>query len=115
MKEDCPMKFVKVAETDALLPGSKKKITVEGRQVMLANLEGTFYAIDNVCPHMGGSLSDGTLEGNLIVCPRHGSVFDVTNGKAVKNGKLLFITARVHDLQSYPVRVEGGDVLLGLE
>lgn len=109
------MRYVKVAETSEIEPGGKKKISVENRVILLANLNGNFHAIDNTCPHMGGSLSDGRLEGTHIVCPRHGSVFDVTTGKAVKEGKLLFIKAKIHDLRSYPVKVDGTDIYIGFE
>ena len=109
------MKFVKVANANEISIGNKKKVTVDHKEILLANLQGTFYAMEDTCPHMGGSLSEGKLEGNNIICPKHGSVFDVTTGKVVKNGKLLFITAKVHDLVSYPVKIEGTDILLGIE
>jgi len=109
------MKYVKVAEANELKPGNKKKITLESKEILLANLDDGYYAIENVCPHMGGSLSEGRLEGKNIVCPKHGATFDVTTGKAVKNGKMLFITAKVHDLTSYPVHVDGTSILLGIE
>jgi 3-phenylpropionate/trans-cinnamate dioxygenase ferredoxin subunit len=109
------MNYIKVASVGELRPGSMKKITVENTPVLLANLEGTYYAMEDTCPHMGGSLSAGKLDGSNIVCPRHGSVFDVKTGKAVKNGKLLFITAKVHDLKSFPVHTEGSDVMLGID
>ena len=63
-------------------------MTVEDRAVLLVNIQNKYYAIDNKCPHMGGSLYDGQLDGNNIVCPRHGSVFDVRTGKAVKGAKI---------------------------
>jgi 3-phenylpropionate/trans-cinnamate dioxygenase ferredoxin subunit len=107
------MKFIKVASVDALRPGKMIKVALENTPVLLANLGGVFYAMEDTCPHMGGSLSAGKLEGHNVVCPRHGSVFDVTTGKAVSSGKLLFIPAKIHDLKSYTVKVEGADILLG--
>ena len=109
------MKFIKVASTNDLTPGSKIKVTVENRDILLANLQGSYYAMDNTCPHMGGSLVEGDLEGNNIVCPRHGSIFDITTGKVVKSGKLLFISVKVHDLISYPIKIEGSEILIGFE
>lgn len=109
------MNYIRIDAADALSPGEKKKITHEGRDILLANIGGTYYAADNRCPHMGGSLADGVLEGTNIVCPRHGSVFDVTTGKVVQNGKILFIKAKVHDIETYPVKVEGTDLLLGMK
>lgn len=109
------MKFIKVAESTELGPGEKRKISWEDHQILLTNVGNSYYAIDNKCPHMGGSLSEGTLDGTQITCPRHGSVFDVTTGKVVQSGKLLFIKVHVHDLHSYPVKIEGTDILIGIE
>jgi 3-phenylpropionate/trans-cinnamate dioxygenase ferredoxin subunit len=109
------MNFIKAAKTTELPQGQKKKVSLEGREILLANIENTYYAMDNTCSHMGGSLAEGTLVGSHIVCPRHGSVFDVKSGKAVKGGKLLFITVKIHDLRSYPVKTEGTDILIGIE
>lgn len=109
------MEFVKVAETTELATANKKKISWKGKDILLTKIQDSYYAIDNTCPHMGGSLYEGDLEGNHIICPKHGSVFDVTNGKVVQPGKLLFIKVKVHDIQSYPVKIEGTDILLGME
>lgn len=107
------MEYVKVARTDELRDGEKKKVEVGGKAVLLAKVDGAYYAIENTCPHMGGDLSAGVLVGSRVACPRHGSVFDVTTGKAVKPGKMLLINVKVRDVQRYEVRVEGEDVLVG--
>lgn len=109
------MRYLKALEANDIKPGEKMKIVLENNEILLANLEGTFYAVDNTCPHMGGALSDGKLEGSNIICPRHGSVFDLKSGQVVKNGKILFITAKVHNIKSYPVKLDGTDVMIGLE
>ncbi len=54
--------LVKVAETDAVPPGTAKAVDVEGRAVALFNIDGTYYAIDDTCTHRGGSLSEGAVE-----------------------------------------------------
>ena len=108
------MNYVKVAKTDELQAGEKRKVSIEDKQILLTNIQDSYYAIDNTCPHMGGSLFDGKLEGSHIVCPRHGSVFDVTTGKAVEGGKLIF-KIKVHDVSNYPVKIDGNDVLIGIE
>ena len=64
---------------------------------------------------MGGSLYEGNLDGTHIVCPKHGSIFDVTTGQVVQSGKLFLIKVKVHDVQSYPVKIEGADLLIGME
>jgi len=113
------MKYIKVAQTSELRAGEKKKISWEDKEILLTNIQNSYYAIDNTCPHMGGSLYDGKLNGNHITCPKHGSVFDVRTGKKVKSGKLLFINVKAHDIHSYPVKteetMEGTDLLLGIE
>lgn len=108
------MEYVKAAQTTELTAGNKKKIMVGEKAILLANIDGAYYAIDNTCPHLGGSLADGKLEGSHIVCPRHGSIFDVKTGKTIRGGKLLFIPFNVKDVASYPVKVEGTDIFIGV-
>jgi len=109
------MNFIKAAQTSELTAGNKLKVTLEDKTILLTNINDTYYAIDNKCPHMGGSLADGKLEGENIVCPKHGSVFSVKTGKFVSPGKLLFMKVNTHDTKSYPVKVEGTDILVGIE
>ncbi len=109
------MEYIKVAETTELSAGNKKKISVEGKDILLTNIQNSYYAIDNTCPHMGGSLYDGDLDGSHIICPKHGSIFDVTSGKAIQGGKFLFIKIKVDDVKSYPVKIEGTDIMIGIE
>jgi 3-phenylpropionate/trans-cinnamate dioxygenase ferredoxin subunit len=75
--------FVKVAGRNELPPGGKKLAEVDGRAIALFNVDGTYYAIDDVCTHDGGPLAEGDLEGCEIRCPRHGARFDVRSGKAL--------------------------------
>ena len=109
------MNYIKIGTADELKAGNKKKITHDGKDILLANISGVYYAVDNTCPHMGGSLAEGKLDGRNIICPRHGSVFDVTSGKAVQGGKMLFMKIKVGDIHSYPVKTDGNDLLLGIE
>ncbi|MGI6258012.1 MAG: Rieske (2Fe-2S) protein [Anaerovoracaceae bacterium] len=108
------MNYVKIASIEEVRPGEMKGYTVEGRSILLANVNDSYYAMENVCPHMGGILSEGTLEGKEVTCPKHGSVFDVSTGKALQDGKILFLKAKVHDLMSYTVKVEGDDVFVDI-
>jgi 3-phenylpropionate/trans-cinnamate dioxygenase ferredoxin subunit len=109
------MKYVKVAQTTELSAGDKKKISWEEKEILLTNINNSFYAIDNTCPHMGGSLYDGKLDGSHIICPRHGSIFDVTTGKVVQSGKLFLFSVKVHDLHSYPVKIDGTAILIEID
>ena len=109
------MEYVKVARADEIGSGEKKKIDVEGKVIMLANIDGQYYALDNKCPHMGGSLFDGKFEDGNIICPRHGAAFDVKTGKSVKNAKIAFVNMKVKDATVYPVKVVDTDILVEIE
>ena len=75
--------FVKVVEASELPPGGKKLLDIDGRAVAFFNVNGTFYAIDDVCTHDGGPLAEGKLFGCEIECPRHGARFDLRTGAAL--------------------------------
>ena len=79
------MAFEKAARLNEIPTGSIKTVQVGGKQLALANVGGTLYAIDNTCLHRGGPLAEGQLEGKVVTCPWHGWQFDVTTGKAVQN------------------------------
>ena len=108
------MEYVKIAEVADVLPGEKKKFTLNNKTILLANVDGAYYALDNRCPHMGGSLLGGDLEGATLACPRHGAKFDVRTGKNVGNAKLAFIQVKVGDAKVFPVKTEGKDILVEL-
>ncbi len=98
-------KFVRVAKASEIGPGQKKIVEVEGTLVVVVNLDGEFYAIEDVCTHDGGPLGEGRLDGEEIICPRHGARFDVRTGDA------LTLPA-FEPVPTYEVRVEGEDVLV---
>ncbi len=100
--------FVKVATTADIPPGKVNVYEVDGRQIAVCNVDGTFYAIDDICTHDGGSLDQGELEGDQIECPRHGACFDV------KTGRALTLPA-VMPVQSYPVQVNGDAIEVSVE
>lgn len=68
---------------DFLKSGEMNEVDVNGKSVLVANVDGKYYAIGNVCPHMRCKLHRGTLAGNIVECPCHGSRFDVTDGKLI--------------------------------
>ena len=100
--------FIAVAETGEIAPGRVKVVEVDGRRIALCNVDGEFFAIDDVCTHDGGSLDQGELYDNVIECPRHGARFDV------KTGRALTLPA-VMPVSSYPVQVEDGEIRVQLE
>ncbi len=97
--------FVRVARADEVAPGTMKRVIVDGHAVVLVNVGGEFFAIDDTCSHEEASLSKGTLSGEVVVCPKHGARFHV------KSGRVLALPA-VRSVAVYPVRVEDGDVLV---
>jgi 3-phenylpropionate/trans-cinnamate dioxygenase ferredoxin subunit len=99
---------VTVARVDEIPPGTIEVREVNGTRIALCNVNGRFYAIDDVCTHDGGPLDQGFLEGNLVECPRHGAKFDVTSGRAV-------VLPAVRPVKTYPVEVDGDDVKVAVE
>lgn len=109
------MQYFKVAQINELKNGEKKKVSISDKVILLTNIQDTYFAIDNTCPHMGGSLYDGNLDGYNITCPRHGAVFNVRTGKSIKGAKIAFANIKVDDTPAYSVKIEGDDILVGLE
>jgi 3-phenylpropionate/trans-cinnamate dioxygenase ferredoxin subunit len=109
------MKYVVAAQTSELAPGTLKSIEIEGRELLLAKVDQTYYALARKCTHMGENLCHGSLDGAILTCPRHGARFDVTTGKAVGKARLLFMATTPKNLATYPVKVEGTQVLVGVE
>jgi 3-phenylpropionate/trans-cinnamate dioxygenase ferredoxin subunit len=97
--------FLRVAGVADTSPGTISVHEVGGVRIALCNVNGRFYAIDDVCTHDGGPLDQGELEGDLVECPRHGAKFDVTTGKAV-------VLPAVRPVKTYPVQVQGDDVMV---
>jgi len=97
--------FVKIGSTGDFATGSMKKVQVDGEDVLVTNLSGKIYAIADTCTHRGCSLSEGELEGTVVVCPCHAGRFDVTTGKAIA-------PPPKKDATSFEVRLQGTDVLV---
>ena len=108
------MEFVRVADKAELPANQMMLVVVGGKDVLLANVDGSYYAIANKCTHLGGSLAKGVLEGSIVTCPRHGSRFDVKTGRAIAGAKIGFIKMNVKDEESYTVKIEGTDIFVGI-
>ena len=111
-------------------------VEVAGRELLLANVGGTFHAVSDRCSHEGALLSGGRLDGRVVTCPAHGSRFDVATGRNLSGPVMADLPgleqlspraramarekaaemamARVGDLPVYPVRVEDGRILVGV-
>ncbi len=95
----------RVAKLSEIAPGSTRLVVVDSMGILLCNAGGQIYAIEDVCTHDGGPLDQGELEGECIVCPRHGATFDVRTGDA------LTLPAVV-PVMTFPVSIEGDDVFV---
>ena len=74
------VEFVPVASVADIAPGSATTVVVAGREIALFNVGGAFYALDNTCPHQGGPLAEGWIEGTTVTCPWHSWCFNLTDG-----------------------------------
>ena len=90
-----------------MTPGSSVAVKLEGNFIGIHNVDGEYYAIDNICPHVGGVLHAGKQEGGVIVCPIHEWKFDVKTGKCIWPGEC--------ELATYPLQVSGGDILVDVD
>jgi nitrite reductase/ring-hydroxylating ferredoxin subunit len=97
---------MKVAKAADVAPGCAARVDVNGQEVAVYNVDGRFYATSNICPHQGGPLADGMLEGTQIVCPWHAWAFDVSTGISPVNPR-----AKV---PCYPVKVEESEVYVSI-
>src|SRR5437879_4549174 len=82
--------FAKVAQTSELASGAMKKVKNGKHEILLANIDGAFYAIANNCTHNRGELCKGGLRDGIVTCPNHGARFDVKTGQAVGGARVLF-------------------------
>jgi nitrite reductase/ring-hydroxylating ferredoxin subunit len=118
------MALKEVANLQDIPVGALKHIEVENREILLANVEGTVYAIDDRCGHMSAPLSRGTLRGRIIECALHHAQFDVTTGKRIRDAQMgglkgaliatttgkLMTSVKTYDRQAYEVAVEGDTI-----
>jgi nitrite reductase/ring-hydroxylating ferredoxin subunit len=92
--------------------GKMKKVTVGDREVLVANVGGNFYAVDCLCTHFGGDLSEGILEGNIVTCPVHKARFDITTGEVVSPPAEALERPDIENLSTYFVKLENQDLLI---
>jgi nitrite reductase/ring-hydroxylating ferredoxin subunit len=91
--------------TEAPAPGSARRVMVDGRTIAVFNRDGTLYAVDAKCTHVGGPLEKGAVSGTAVTCPWHGSKFDLQTG-AVQHGPAAA------PVKAYRARVEGDHLLI---
>ena len=100
------MSFIEIAKVEEIPEGQMKLFTIGDKNILIVNFEGIYYAINGRCTHMGEDLSKGKLEGKVVICPRHGSQFDVTTGTCISGPKIGFIKLKAKDEAFYEVKIE---------
>lgn len=98
------MAKVMVGKASELGEGKMTGVTAGGKEILVANVGGTYYAMNNICTHAGAQLHEGRLEGKQVICPWHGAKWDVTTGN------LEWFPQKLKPLGSYRVTVEDGTV-----
>jgi len=95
-----------VCKAVEIMPGQMKKISVGGKEIIVSNIGGDYFAIDDTCSHSGASLSEGNLEGSTVTCDWHGAQFNC------KNGKLIKFPAKIDDLESFNIAIESDNIII---
>ena len=98
--------FVKICKTADVKAGCGRSVEINGKPLALFNVEGGFYAINDICGHRGGTLGEGELDGKTVICPWHGWRYNVTTGE----------NELVPDLptQKYELKIDGEDILVDI-
>ena len=104
------MPRTKVAKKSDIPPGRMIGVEVSGKWLVVANVDGSYYAMDGKCTHAGGELWNGKLIGYVVKCPKHGSEFDIRTGKVLKGPWIPF--AKATDEKVRRVTVEGDDLFV---
>ncbi len=101
------VEYIPIAGVADLPPGERLFVQIDDQPIVVFNLAGGLFAIGDVCSHDDGPVGDGNVEGDVVICPRHGARFDIHTGKAVG-------LPAVVDIPAYPVRVVDGQIELGV-
>jgi 3-phenylpropionate/trans-cinnamate dioxygenase ferredoxin component len=102
-----PYNFYPVANLDEIAPGERLYFDIGDQPIVMINLSGKLFAVGDVCSHDNGPLGDGEVDECEIICPRHGARFDLRTGKATR-------LPAVKAIPSYPVRIDGNTIQVGL-
>jgi nitrite reductase/ring-hydroxylating ferredoxin subunit len=106
------MADILIAKIGELQSGAMKPVDAGGKQLLLANVDGAFFAIQRKCPHMGFNLCRGKLKGHVVTCPIHRAGFDVRDGSAVDPANMVIVKIKPKNAVCFPVRVDDGQVFV---
>lgn len=99
--------FVKLASTSDLKPNSMKGLMVNNQKILLANVNGNYFAIGDICMHRGCQISKGKLEGETVTCPCHGSKYDLKTGNFLKG-------PTKKGQPKYELKIQGQDIMINI-
>ena len=108
------MGFVEITKTTDITNGQMKAVNIEGKEILVINYDGKYFAINGRCTHMGGELVKGRLEGKIVTCPRHGAQFDVTTGSCISGPKIGLFKIKSKDIVTYEVESESESIKVKL-
>ena len=100
------MAKILVGKTTEIMPVQMKKVSDDGNEIIVINIDGNCFAVDDTCTHAGGSLSEGKLDGSTITCDWHGAQFECRSGKLIK------FPGEIDDLRSYDVIIESDNIFV---
>jgi nitrite reductase/ring-hydroxylating ferredoxin subunit len=98
------MALLRASRKDEIPPGTIREFQLDGKNVAIANVDGKFHCISNICLHRGGPLGQGEMEGSCVVCPWHGWTYDVTTGKLQSNPAI--------GVDTFPLEFRGDDIFV---
>jgi nitrite reductase (NADH) small subunit len=93
-----------VAKISDIPSFGKKVVSVSGREILLVNVKGSIFAVENECPHQGSPLNAAVVKDGFISCPRHGYRFNLSDGRCAEHTEL--------ELKTFPVQLDGDDILV---
>ena len=105
--DESKIEFVEIAPASEIPNGERLFVDLGDKPIVILNIAGKLFAIGDICSHDDGPLGDGVIEGDNIVCPRHGGEFDVRTGKAMAMPAVV-------DIPAYPVQVRDGTIFVGI-
>ena len=108
------MTITKVGRAEDFAEGKIVPVNAEGHELLVTRVDGAVYAVARKCPHMGADLCGGKITDGAIVCPKHRASFAIATGKPIASAKILFLKMTPQALATFPVTIEGDDIMVRL-
>jgi 3-phenylpropionate/trans-cinnamate dioxygenase ferredoxin component len=108
------MGFIRVMKIGDIVNGRLTRARAGDREILIVRTGDKYYAIGGLCTHMKGLLADGSIDGTIVTCPKHGAQYDVTTGKCLQGPKVAFLKLQGKDEPRYETKVEGEYILVNV-